>query len=68
MQGEAADAVFYIQEGKIKLTVLSDQEKETVVGILESGQFFGEGCLGAIISPSRPSGLCAVLQVVYRRA
>ncbi|MGY3583597.1 CRP/FNR family cyclic AMP-dependent transcriptional regulator [Bradyrhizobium sp. USDA 4341] len=44
-QGDVADAVFYIQEGKVKLTVVSDQGKEAVVGILEPGQFFGEGCL-----------------------
>ncbi len=44
-QGDAAEAVFYIQQGRIKITVLSDQGKEAVVGILEPGQFFGEGCL-----------------------
>jgi CRP/FNR family transcriptional regulator, cyclic AMP receptor protein len=44
-QGDAADAVFYIQDGSVKLTVLSEQGKEAVVGILEPGQFFGEGCL-----------------------
>src|SRR6202051_2075729 len=44
-QGDVADAVFYIQEGSVKLTVLSKQGKEAVVGILEPGQFFGEGCL-----------------------
>jgi CRP/FNR family cyclic AMP-dependent transcriptional regulator len=44
-QGDAADTVYYIQKGRIKLTVLSDQGKEAVVGILEPGQFFGEGCL-----------------------
>lgn len=44
-QGDIADAVFYIQKGKIKLTVVSDQGKEAVVGMLEPGQFFGEGCL-----------------------
>jgi CRP/FNR family transcriptional regulator, cyclic AMP receptor protein len=44
-QGDAADAFFYIQDGSIKLTVLSEQGKEAVVGILEPGQFFGEGCL-----------------------
>lgn len=44
-QGDAADTVFYIQKGKVKLTVLSDQGKEAVVGILGPGQFFGEGCL-----------------------
>ncbi|MDB5620780.1 Crp/Fnr family transcriptional regulator [Tardiphaga sp.] len=44
-QGETAEAVFYIQKGRVKLTVLSEQGKEAVVGILEAGQFFGEGCL-----------------------
>src|SRR3984957_1341605 len=44
-QGEAADTVFYIQKGRVKVVVLSDQGKEAVVGILEAGQFFGEGCL-----------------------
>jgi Cyclic nucleotide-binding domain len=42
-QGDVADAVFYIQQGRVKLTVLSTQGKEAVVGILEPGQFFGEG-------------------------
>jgi CRP/FNR family transcriptional regulator, cyclic AMP receptor protein len=44
-QGDVADAVFYIQKGSVKLTVLSEHGKEAVVGILEPGQFFGEGCL-----------------------
>ena len=44
-QGDPADAVFYIQKGKIKLTVVSERGKEAVVGILEPGHFFGEGCL-----------------------
>src|ERR1700737_1291677 len=44
-QGDVADTVFYIQKGSVKLTVLSEQGKEAVVGILEPGQFFGEGCL-----------------------
>ena len=44
-QGDVADTVFYIQKGKVKLTVLSEQGKEAVVGILEPGQFFGEGCM-----------------------
>jgi CRP-like cAMP-binding protein len=44
-QGEAADAVFYVQKGRVKVTVLSDLGKEAVVGILGPGQFFGEGCL-----------------------
>jgi CRP/FNR family cyclic AMP-dependent transcriptional regulator len=44
-QGDAAEAVYFLQKGKIKLTVLFDQGKEAVVGILEPGQFFGESCL-----------------------
>jgi CRP/FNR family cyclic AMP-dependent transcriptional regulator len=44
-QGERAEAVFYIQKGRVKVTVLSEQGKEAVVGILEAGQFFGESCL-----------------------
>jgi CRP-like cAMP-binding protein len=44
-QGQVADAVFYIQQGKVKLTVVSEQGKEAVVAILEAGQFVGEGCL-----------------------
>ena len=45
VQGDAAETVYYIQKGKIKVTVLSDQHKEAVVGILGPGQFFGEGCM-----------------------
>jgi len=45
LQGEVADTVFYIQQGKVKLTVISEQGKEAVVAILEPGQFFGEGCM-----------------------
>ena len=44
-QGDVADTVFYIQPGKIKLTVMSEQGKEAVVAILEPGHFFGEGCM-----------------------
>jgi CRP/FNR family transcriptional regulator, cyclic AMP receptor protein len=50
-QGENADAIFFIQKGSIKVTVVSDLGKEAVVGILEAGQFFGEGCLNG--HPSR---------------
>jgi CRP-like cAMP-binding protein len=45
LQGAPADAIFYIQKGKIKLTVVSKQGKEAVVAILGAGDFFGEGCL-----------------------
>ena len=44
-QGDAADAVFYIQKGKVKVCVYSEQGKEAVVAILGGGQFFGEACL-----------------------
>jgi CRP-like cAMP-binding protein len=44
-QGDVADTVFYIQKGKVKLTVMSEQGKEAVVAILGPGQFFGEGCM-----------------------
>jgi CRP/FNR family cyclic AMP-dependent transcriptional regulator len=44
-QGYAADTIFYLQKGKVKIIVTSDQGKEAVVGIIEPDQFFGEGCL-----------------------
>jgi len=44
-QGEPADAVFYIQKGKVKLTVVSKHGKEAVIAILGTDEFFGEGCL-----------------------
>jgi CRP-like cAMP-binding protein len=44
-QGDVADTVFFIQKGKVKITVLSEHGKEAVVGIFGEGQFFGEGCL-----------------------
>ncbi len=44
-QGDVADAVFFIQKGKVKVTVLSEHGKEAVVGIFGEGQFFGEGSL-----------------------
>jgi CRP/FNR family cyclic AMP-dependent transcriptional regulator len=44
-QGDPADAVYYIQKGKVKLTVVSEQGKEAVVAILGTNEFFGETCL-----------------------
>jgi CRP-like cAMP-binding protein len=44
-QGDPADAVFYVQTGKAKVTVLSEQGKEAIVAVLGPGDFFGEGCL-----------------------
>src|ERR1700686_1995271 len=54
VQGDSSDAVFYIKEGKIKLTVVSEVGKEATIGILNSGDFFGEGCL-----TGQPLRLCA---------
>jgi CRP/FNR family transcriptional regulator, cyclic AMP receptor protein len=44
-QGDPADAVFYLRDGKVKLAVTSQQGKEAIVAILGAGEFFGEGCL-----------------------
>jgi len=44
-QGDPADAVFYVQKGRVKLTVVSKQGKEAVVALLGPEEFFGEGCL-----------------------
>ena len=53
-QGDSSDAVFYIKEGKVKLTVVSDRGKEATIGILNKGDFFGEGCL-----TGQPLRLCS---------
>src|SRR5688572_31168811 len=44
-QGDRADAVFFVERGKVKLTVLSRQGKQAVIALLDAGNFFGEGCL-----------------------
>ena len=44
-QGEPADSIFYVQGGKVKVTVISEQGKEAIVAILATGDFCGEGCL-----------------------
>src|ERR1700674_6019893 len=64
-QGEPADAVFYIQQGKVKLTVVSEQGKEAVVAILGPGHFFGEGCLNG--HPLRIATTRAVDECVITR-
>ncbi len=61
-QGDAADTVFYIQTGRVKVVVLSEQGKEAVVGILEPGQFFGEACLNG--TPLRISATTALEECV----
>jgi CRP-like cAMP-binding protein len=53
-QGDSSDAVFYIQKGKVKLTVVSEIGKEATIGILNEGDFFGEGCL-----TGQPLRLCS---------
>src|ERR1017187_4578473 len=45
MQGDPADSVFFLQLGKVKLSVTSNQGKEAIVAVLDAGEFFGEGCL-----------------------
>jgi CRP/FNR family cyclic AMP-dependent transcriptional regulator len=44
-QGDTADSVFYIQKGKVKLSVVARGGKEAAIGVLNAGDFFGEGCL-----------------------
>ena len=44
-QGEPADAMYYLQQGQIQITVVSSQGKEGILGVLEPGGFCGEGCL-----------------------
>ncbi len=46
-QGDVADAVFYVESGKVRLTVVSTRGKEAVIGVVEPRSFFGEGCLAA---------------------
>ena len=57
-QGDPADALFYIQRGKVKVTTLSSHGKEAVVAILGAGDFFGEGCLAG--QPLRISTVAAM--------
>jgi CRP-like cAMP-binding protein len=64
-QDEPADSVFYIQEGDVKLTVLSEQGKEAVVAILGAGDFFGEGCLAG--QPRRMATVAAIAECKIMR-
>jgi len=50
LQGDPAESIFYIQKGGIKLNVTSEHGKDAVVAIMETGQFFGEGCLNGDIA------------------
>ena len=64
-QGDPADSVFYIQSGKVKITVISEQGKEAVVALLGTDDFFGEGCLTG--QPLRLSTVSAMAQCVIVR-
>jgi CRP-like cAMP-binding protein len=57
-QGDSSTAVFYLREGKVRLTVVSNSGKEATLGILNAGDFFGEGCLTG--QPSRLSSATAM--------
>jgi CRP/FNR family transcriptional regulator, cyclic AMP receptor protein len=66
VQGDAADAVFYLQKGRVKITVVSEQGKEAVVGILEAGHFFGEGCLNGHplrLTTATAAGECLITRI-----
>jgi CRP/FNR family cyclic AMP-dependent transcriptional regulator len=64
-QGEPADSVFYIQRGKVRKTVVSEQGKEAVVALLGTGDFFGEGCLTG--EPLRLATVSAMTECVIVR-
>jgi CRP/FNR family transcriptional regulator, cyclic AMP receptor protein len=64
-QGDVGDAVFYIQTGEIKLTVVSKRGKEAVVGLIGSSHFFGEGCLNG--HPLRVTTAAAMDECVITR-
>jgi CRP/FNR family cyclic AMP-dependent transcriptional regulator len=64
-QGAPADAVFYIQNGRIKITVVSEHGKEAVVALLDPGDFCGEGCLAG--QPLRMSTASAMTECVVTR-
>jgi len=64
-QGDLADSVFYISDGKVKITVLSEQGKEAVVAILGPDQFCGEGCLAG--QPRRMATAVAMTECAIMR-
>ena len=64
-QGDAADSVFYIQKGKIKVTVVSEHGKEAVVAILGNDEFCGEGCLAG--QPKRIASATALTECEIMR-
>jgi CRP/FNR family cyclic AMP-dependent transcriptional regulator len=65
-QGDPSDAVFYIREGKVRLIVVSKNGKEATLGILNKGDFFGEGCLaGQTLRLSSATAMtdCSVMKI-----
>src|SRR6202047_465723 len=65
-QGDAADAVFYIQSGTVKLTVAATRRKKAIIAVLLRGSFFGEGCLGGQtqrICRERSIGQCNIARL-----
>jgi CRP/FNR family cyclic AMP-dependent transcriptional regulator len=65
-QGDACDALFYIQKGKVRLTVVSENGKEATIGILNPDDFFGEGCLaGQSLRMGSASAMtdCAIMRI-----
>ena len=69
VQGDSSDAVFYIQKGKVRLTVVSKTGKEATIGILNEGDFFGEGCLvGQTLRLFSATAMidCSVMQIAKK--
>ena len=64
-QGDPADSVFYVQKGKVKVCIVSEQGKEAIVALHESGDFFGEGCLSG--QPLRLATVSAMVDSVVTR-
>jgi CRP/FNR family cyclic AMP-dependent transcriptional regulator len=64
-QGDSSDAVFYIQKGRVRLSVVSKKGKEATIGVLNEGNFFGEGCLAG-----QPLRMCSAtaMTVSVRRS
>jgi CRP-like cAMP-binding protein len=66
VQSDPADAIFYIQKGKVKLTVVSDNGKEAVIAVLGTGDFLGEGCLAGrplYLGTATAMSECSVLRL-----
>jgi CRP/FNR family cyclic AMP-dependent transcriptional regulator len=64
-QGDPADAVFYVQKGKVKVCVISEEGKEAVIALHGEGDFFGEGCLSG--QPLRLATVAAMTDCVIMR-